>query len=288
MAHTIARAGRLARLLLFLAVPALTFAATTTIDCGSATDSNFTGGQAFTAVPLAPPGTLDLTLRYGSKFSYSIPAANVPYIITFHFLEPCGAGACSAGDVTAPRQRLFSISINDQLIYPALDIFALAGGALLPITRSVNVVGADQMLNISFTASVRTAVVSAIDFTPALQPSASTRQIIWYEYIAERQPDGSYVFPGPPLGASGALSVVWQGPSVWRNGIRQPPNPNPSYSIASVANTTCSQPPCGITPNQPVQIVPNPPWDPTDSVLVEYWVVANGGPTVGSPSVPVQ
>ncbi len=270
---------------LFCITP-LVLATTTTIDCGSATDSNFTGGQAFTAVPLTPPGTLDLTLRYGSQFSYSIPAANVPYVITFHFLEPCGAAGGCSGAVTGPGQRLFSVAVNDQPLLPTLDIYALAGGALIPITRSVIAVGADQTLNIRFTATVRTAVVSAIDFTPLFQPSASTRQIIWYEYIAERQPDGSYVFPGPPLGA--LVSVVWQGPTVWRNGIRQPPNPNPSYSIASIANTTCSQPPCGITPNEPVQIVPNPPWDPTDSVLAEYWIVANGGPTVGSPSVPVQ
>jgi hypothetical protein len=143
------------------------FAVQTTIDCGSATDSNFTGGTAYTAVAVAPPGTVvDLTVRYGPQFSYTFPAANVAYVVTFHFLETT---------VQGPGQRVFSVSVNNQEIITNLDVFATAG-FMTPMTRSAVVFAADQLLTVTFTASVRNAMVAAIDFNPLFQPLAAAAQ----------------------------------------------------------------------------------------------------------------
>jgi Malectin domain len=158
-------------------------AATITVDCGSATDSNFTGGSPFTIIPLVPPGTGDLTLRYGQTFSYTFPADNIPYIVTFQFLEPCGGSNCSAGQITAAGQRVFSVTINDEIKLPAFDVFAAAGGSLMAINRSVIAVAADKTLRIVFTSQIRTAVVSSIAFRPLYdvildQSSITARSII--------------------------------------------------------------------------------------------------------------
>jgi hypothetical protein len=276
MQRIIARAGRLARFLFLAALPALPqtvwpVSPTTIIDAGSATDANFTGGAVFTIAGTTASG--DSTLRYGASFSYSLPVDNVPYVVTFRFVEPCAAGAGCGAVVNGPGQRLFTVTANGQTILQDLDLYAASGGALVPLSRSVVVMGADGKLNLKFSATGgnhNTAVVSAIEIyaLAGIVQTASSRQIIWYEYVPTRQADGSYVSYGPPLAMG---TVVWQGPNVFRNGARQ-------LSPAAYSVTT----------NSPFVFVPTPGWDPSDKVLVEYWVVVNGGPTVGSPSIPSQ
>lgn len=139
------------RWLALLALAGQLAGASISIDCGSATDSNFAGGVAFTASPAA--GVVDLTVRYGPQFAYLIPALDIPYIVTFHFLETT---------VQSAGARVFSVSINDQEVIKDLDLFAVAG-FMAPFSRSVIVMGG-QALKITFTASVRNAMVASIDF----------------------------------------------------------------------------------------------------------------------------
>jgi hypothetical protein len=161
-------------LLLPLSAQAQTGAAAAVIDCGSATDSNFTGGSAFT-IANPPAGLADTTLRYGQQFSYSIPVVDgQPYVVRFVFVEPCGA--CSAGNITGPGQRIFSVLVNDQPVLPNLDLWAVSAeppgttsAALVSIVRSVTVMPASGVINITFIGIVRTAVVSEIDITPLFQ-----------------------------------------------------------------------------------------------------------------------
>lgn len=86
------------------------------IDCGSATDQDFTSpSTAFTDASLGA-GSLS-TLRFGPRFSYRIPAAPGVYLVRLLFVEP---------NQTQPLRRLFKVSVNGQES-PVLDLVALAG-----------------------------------------------------------------------------------------------------------------------------------------------------------------
>ncbi len=171
MQRIIARAGRLARVFLLLTLPA----AAQVISLGSsggtvlATDACWSGGALFSTVPVTPPAAAG-TLRYGALFSCTIPiGTGIPWLITFHFVEPCGLGAGCSATVTA-GQRKFSVTINDTPALVDVDIFANVG-ALVELQRSVLVwPSSTNTLRIVFTSSVRTAVVSSIDYNTVALP----------------------------------------------------------------------------------------------------------------------
>ncbi len=139
-------------------------AQTTIIDSGSATDSNFTGGTAFT-MPNPPAGVTDATMRFtasgASTFSYDVPChLDWPYSVKLYFLEP---------NQTAVGQRIFTVRINNQVVLDHLDLIA-EGGLGKMLSRSVVVMGADDgQLHIRFETNKRSAVVSSIEFTPLFQ-----------------------------------------------------------------------------------------------------------------------
>jgi len=135
-----------------------------------ATDACFSGGQLFTTLPITPPGTSG-TLRYGAQLSCMIPVGTgIPWLVTFHFVEPCASGGGCSSTVTAPGQRLFSVTINDTPALVDLDIFANVG-SLAWLQRSVLVwPSSSNTLRIKFTSTVRTAVVSSIDYNTVALP----------------------------------------------------------------------------------------------------------------------
>jgi len=146
------------------------FAETTIIDCGSASDSNFTGGLTFT-VPV--PG--DSTGRYDALqtgFSYRIQVVDKQaYLVTLGFIEP---------SVQAAGQRIFSVSINNQPVIVNLDLFADVGFQK-PTSRSFVAVGSAGALVIAFTTQKRSAVISSIevkplagDSTPVILPTSTS------------------------------------------------------------------------------------------------------------------
>jgi hypothetical protein len=248
---------------------------TTTIDSGSATDSNFSGGVAFTEIPLTPPGTnvTDLTLRYGTNFSYSIPVDNVPYVVTFHFLETTVAG---------PFQRTFSVSINNQPALQNFDMFAECG-YMQPCSRSVIAVGADQVLNIVFTASVRNAMVSSIDFTPLFQIFATQAAAPAFAVINAKctRCHGNDVIPGDTHLVGGldlrTLPAILQGGSRGPAVIRGQSRASPLYLFASFVP---SVPPSGRdvlyanghTPPGILQMPPYEPLQPEEIAALKLWI----------------
>lgn len=169
------RAGRLARL--FLLASSL-FAAVQSIDCGGPTDSGFSagtwpapGGTIAYTIPVNPPGTVtDVTLRYCVSCSYTIPTTEgQPYLVTLTFVEPT---------VQAAGQRVFSVWINDQPALRDFDVYAAAlaetgQGYLAQIQRSFVMVPNNAQLVITFSASVRNAVISSIQVSPLFVLSAS-------------------------------------------------------------------------------------------------------------------
>ena len=150
------------RLILLTAMFKILAAQVTTIDSGSPTDSNFTGGAAFGfAGPVI--GTTDLTMRSGNSV-YDIPCDNDwPYIISFEFFEPV---------VTGVGQRVFNVRVNNQIVLDHLDVFKEAGGKNKAIHRSVIVLGADEHLVIQFEAITRTPIISSISFKQLFQTGA--------------------------------------------------------------------------------------------------------------------
>lgn len=246
------------------------YADTRVIDSGGATDSYFTGGIPFVVAAL-PPGSADNTLRYAQFFSYQIPAENIPYLVTFRFIE---------STVQAARLRQFSITINDQPAFTDIDLFASAG-YMVPTFKSIVVMGGAG-LNILFQGKTcylpgcrNNAVVSSIEVTPTSDlwgnPTSSLggiRELVWAEYITKQQPDGSYQLQPPPGPYGGPLTIV--GPVVFRNGRRQIGGKD--FNIDPMNS------------NRAVPI--GEPWPATDEVLTEYIVVLRGGPTSSTP-VPI-
>ncbi len=141
---------------MLLALPAFAVV----IDCGSATDANFSGGIVHT-IPAPPPEVADATLRYGTTFTYTISTPgldSVPYRVILRFIEPSVQGV---------GQRVFSVAVNNHPVIDRLDLVAEAG-YLKPLARSFVVFpgGGEVNLKLVFTTQVRYAVVSSIEVTP--------------------------------------------------------------------------------------------------------------------------
>ena len=93
------------------------------------------------------------TLRYGPTVHYSIPVAPGVYIGWITLVEP---------NRTAAGQRSFTISIQGQVSAP-VDVFALAGGELLPVRFPFMAVVSTGLLDIQLTGVNGYAVISGID-----------------------------------------------------------------------------------------------------------------------------
>lgn len=133
-----------------------------TIHCGSVGDIAYVAGGASWLIPeaLQPPGSTDVTLRFSyapvNSFTYRLPVWNIPYVVTFGFMEPT---------VHNIGERVFSVRINNQLVFDRLDLVREAG-YMTAFSRSVVAVGADTLLTIQFDSVVRGAVVSSIEVIP--------------------------------------------------------------------------------------------------------------------------
>ena len=60
------------------------------------------------------------TSQIGSKLAYKLPVQDGTYTLRLHFAEP--------GGVPGAGYRLFDIQVNGQIVRPAYDIYAAAGG----------------------------------------------------------------------------------------------------------------------------------------------------------------
>ena len=194
-------------LLLFLTLPLC--AATLVIDAGSPTEQDcaaipagsapcFSGGFTYTIQPAE-----DTTLRYAwapagtpPPFSYSIPATDdVAYIVTLRFLEPS----------PLPPARVFSVTLNDQLIYPRLTL----PPAGVKFARSFVAVASNGFLNLRFDTITRGAIISAIEVTPLLQPAPVT--VTSFPAVAERALCKSGLILAGPIGPGVPPGSMWPG-----------------------------------------------------------------------------
>jgi beta-galactosidase len=119
-------------------------------------------------------------MRYGTSFSYAIPAANGTYTVNFKFTEPTATGV---------GQRKFDVSLEGTLVLDDLDIYSAAGGSLKALDRSFNTTVSDGKLNIAFTGVVGNALVSTIE--------------VLYTGSGPTTADASYTYRGDGLTLSG-------------------------------------------------------------------------------------
>jgi hypothetical protein len=217
----------------------------------------YTGGYAYTVQPAA-----DTTLRYGwapagqpvPPFSYTIPTgAPGAYQVDLNFLEPS----------PSPPARAFSVTINDQLVYPRLTL-----QYLVPLTRSAIIATPDGVINLRFDTLTRGAVVSSIRVTPFavtqyIQPSdPKTARVtgavpVWMQ--------DAYYVPRPAIETDPTVLLLYQNVEVFRNGVRQ----LESNQSAAGADFTV----LAAIGQLKVAPVTGQPWPSTDAVVVNYTAV---------------
>lgn len=144
---------------------AFTLLAQIHVNACTPTDSNFTGGTCYTSpIPLPVGAPLYLQQERYGNFSYRFPVADGAYTVALHFIENSTA-------VTAVGQRVFSVGINGVALISSLDLTATAP-LNTPVDRSFPITASGGTgISITFTATIRNAVVSAIDITPIVAPT---------------------------------------------------------------------------------------------------------------------
>ena len=101
-------------------------------------------------------GTGSGTYRYGSNFSYNIPANNGTYNVTLTFLEP---------DANAASSRVFNVTANGQIVLSNFNIAIAAGGTNKLVTQTFPVTISNGNLNLVFTSVTGDAIVSYVEVT---------------------------------------------------------------------------------------------------------------------------
>ncbi len=203
-------------LLFLLALPAL---AQIHIEACSTADAGYTGGTCYTSPIALKPGSPSYLQkeRYG-VFSYQFPVSDGPYSVTLHFIENSTA-------ISGPGQRVFSVAINGTAAVTNLDLAAVAP-LNTPVDRTIAVTAANGTgAAISFSATVRNAVVSAIDIASATTGNTCAHLIGWnpmsdplvFRNGLAQRPSLDYTVIGntitPRYFADGDLMMAWNG---WR------------------------------------------------------------------------
>ncbi|MCM0082099.1 fibronectin type III domain-containing protein [Geomonas sp. Red32] len=123
-------------------------------------DTAFSGGTpggTTATISGTTEGPLYQSERYGTSFSYNIPAANGTYNVTLKFAESY---------FTASGKRIFSVAVNGTTAVSNLDIYAKVGAnAAYDVTVPVSVT--NGTINVVLTASVNNAEIRGIKVAAA-------------------------------------------------------------------------------------------------------------------------
>lgn len=193
--------------ILFLALPLA--AQQFTIDAGSTTDRNFTGGYVYANTFLAATG-IHKDMRAGATFAYDVPVVSGSCSATLDLIENRATGPNPATD-SAIGTRVFTVT--SPTTSTTIDIFALAGAqrpfqlALPPIPVS------DGHLRLRFTAAKGNAVLSGLEVNCVAPPTLPIT-------VAS---DGTVVITGNLYVTGGIFSGINASNAVWRcNGPTSP------------------------------------------------------------------
>jgi Malectin domain/IPT/TIG domain len=135
-------------------------------------DQYFMGNEVWNGCPEAARTGFSLAshlcqTRQRSSFEYNIPVPfNGQYKLTLYFVETIK---------TASRTRLFNVRVEGITLISSLDVFALAGGRMRPLVRTLTATVADGFLTIRFSGRTDKAMVSAIEIEDGRLSNAPTR-----------------------------------------------------------------------------------------------------------------
>jgi len=123
---------------------------------GYLADQCFTGGTA--PSPRGPvPAPFD-TGRYGTSFSYAVPASNGPHRLQLGFSESGGY---------ATGQRVFKILVNGVAWLSHFDVYAEVG-ANTPVIKTIDCEAVAGYITLTFTGVVGNAFVNSIQLDEGL------------------------------------------------------------------------------------------------------------------------
>jgi poly(3-hydroxybutyrate) depolymerase len=115
-----------------------------------------------------PPSAVFNSERYGAM-TYTIPQRTGPQSVTLYFVESY---------VTGPGERVFDVTINGTTVLSDFDIFEIAGGENIAVSRTFGTTAdADGNVVIAFSAGIQEPKINAFTVlgagtTPAAAPAA--------------------------------------------------------------------------------------------------------------------
>lgn len=96
-------------------------------------------------------------------FSYNIPVSNGTYTVKLHFAEVYWGVPNAFDDEGGAGSRIFDVDMEETSILNDFDLFTVAGGPAIAITKMYDIEVMDGELNIIFTSTVDKPKVSAIE-----------------------------------------------------------------------------------------------------------------------------
>ncbi|KAL3699233.1 hypothetical protein R1sor_017255 [Riccia sorocarpa] len=104
----------------------------------------------------------------GSIQYHFIVDSSLDYMLLFHFAE-------IGMSISGPGQRLFSVSVNDRVIFPGVDIFNLTGGNYAALTLNYTYRNlSDTNLTVTFTGVNAAPLISGMEVLAMLQIEIGT------------------------------------------------------------------------------------------------------------------
>jgi hypothetical protein len=144
-------------------------------------DTNYDAGSsaapAGVSVTNTPTPSLYASQHYNNgNFSYNFAVPNGNYYLTLKFAELYDNG---------PKQRLFNIVVNGNMVDQNLDVFTAAGGQKRAYDFKLPIVVSNQLITIQFQSVLDNPMVNAIEIDAAgsgfALPSTLTGQVLNYE-----------------------------------------------------------------------------------------------------------
>ncbi|MEC4983286.1 MAG: malectin domain-containing carbohydrate-binding protein [Oscillatoria sp. PMC 1068.18] len=123
-------------------------------------DQYFSGGKIYStgsAISGTDDDTLFQTERSGKNFAYDFAVADGDYQVELNFAEIYWG---------ATGQRIFDVTIENNLVLDEFDIYAEAGGKNVALTKTFNIGVVDGNLDIDFSTTKDNAKISSIKLTP--------------------------------------------------------------------------------------------------------------------------
>lgn len=154
-------------------------------------DNYYNVGRKYTARGVAIAGTIDDSIFQSERYHtgstalvYDIPVPNGDYKVTCFWAENY---ATSAG------VRVFTVSMENVITFPNVDIFSESGGANQAMNKTATVSVSDGSLTISFSKNLQNPKISAIEITSLTM-------------IGSESPSVSAVPSSPPSTSATAIS----------------------------------------------------------------------------------